>query len=185
MQRYSRRRRRSTTWLVSLWIANVNWICFLIPSLTKKITTSSMSIYCIHMMSCLVSIIVSSVSFASVMVIHGLECPPTVIGIDQLHNFPAIYSRCVLVLPSHQMYYTWLMTMYWQVTLIMYVMSQDWYALWNIAARMDIPSHHDFVFFHLHAANVFKPHAMSLLFRTTHCRRRYVDGILFCPMLHT
>ena len=46
-------------------------------------------------------------------------------------------------------------------------------------------SYHDFVFFHLHAANVCKPHAMSLLFRTTHCRRRYVDGILFCPTLHT
>ena len=109
----------------------------------KKITTSSMSIYCIHMMSCLVSIIVSSVSFASVMVIHGVKSPPTVISIDQLHNFPATYSRCVLVLPSHQMYYTWLMTMYWQVTLIMYVMSQDWCAMWNISARMDI--HHTMI----------------------------------------
>ena len=65
-----------------------------------KLTTSSMSIYCLHMMSCLVSSIVSSDSFASVMVIHGVKCPPTVISIDQLHNFPTIYSRCVLVLTS-------------------------------------------------------------------------------------
>ena len=140
----------------------------------KKITTSSMSIYCIHMMSCLVSIIVSSVSFASVMVIHGVKCPPTVISIDQLHNFPAIYSRCVLVLPSHQMYYTWLMTMYWQVTLIMYVMSQDWYAMWNIAARMDI--HHTMI---LYSFTYMQQMYANLMQCHCYCGQHIVDNVMW------